>query len=109
MPARYSVFGGDRLPLVQDAERDNFASLALPARQVHVYGDTSDEMRAWCSDHHLALQVFAYTPAHAKAGLACNGFYLLRPDSYVALADPGADPKVIERYFHAHGIKPFMS
>lgn len=83
-----TVFGGDRLPWVQDAERDNFSSLALPAWQV---------------------QVFAYTPDHAKAGLACNGFYLLRPDSYVALADPGADPKVIERYFHAHGIKPFMS
>ena len=104
-----TVFGGDRLPWVQDADGDNFASLALPAWQVHVYGDTSGEMRAWCNEHHLALQVFAYLPAHANAGLARNGFYLLRPDSYVALADPGADPKLIERYFHGHGIKPFLS
>jgi len=32
----------------------------------------------------------------------------LRPDTYVAIADNSADPKVIERYFRDHGIRPFF-
>ena len=103
-----AVFGGDRLPWVQDAEHDNFASLSSLDWQVHVYGDTSDEMRAWCAEHHLPLQVFAWLPVHEQAGLARNGFYLLRPDTYVAIADLSSDPKVIERYFRDHGIRPYL-
>ncbi|WP_095078939.1 FAD-dependent monooxygenase [Pseudomonas sp. Irchel s3h17] len=102
------VFGGDRLPWVPDGVTDNFASLSRLDWQVHVYGDTSDEMRAWCTEHHLALQVFDWLPAHETAGLARNSFYLLRPDTYVAVADLSADPKVIERYFRDHGIRPFL-
>jgi hypothetical protein len=30
---------------------------------------------------------------------------LLRPDSYVALADSAAAPAVLERYFSDHGIQ----
>ncbi|WP_347927328.1 FAD-dependent oxidoreductase [Pseudomonas helvetica] len=102
------VFGGDRLPWAHDSETDNFDSLTSLNWQVHVYGDTSEEMLAWCAEHHLALHVFDWHPTHEAAGLARNGFYLLRPDSYVAVADLSADPKVIERYFRDHGIKPFL-
>ncbi|EJL99679.1 2-polyprenyl-6-methoxyphenol hydroxylase-like oxidoreductase [Pseudomonas sp. GM102] len=102
------VHGGDRLPWAHDGEGDNFESLKDPSWQVHVYGDTSDEMIAWCTEHHLPLQVFDWRPAFETVGLARNGFYLLRPDTYVAIADYSADPKVIERYFRDRGIRPFF-
>ena len=102
------VHGGDRLPWAHDGEGDNFEPLKDPTWQVHVYGDTSDEMIAWCTEHHLPLQVFDWRPAFEAAGLARNGFYLLRPDTYVAVADYSADPKVIERYFREREIRPFF-
>ncbi|WP_213941597.1 FAD-dependent oxidoreductase [Pseudomonas sp. dw_612] len=102
------VHGGDRLPWAHDGEGDNYEPLKNPTWQVHVYGDTSDEMIAWCIEHHLPLHVFDWRPAFDAAGLARNGFYLLRPDTYVAIADNSADPKVIERYFRDHGIRPFL-
>lgn len=102
------VHGGDRLPWAHDGEGDNFESLKQPVWQVHVYGDTSDEMIAWCTEHHLPLQVFDWRPAFETAGLGRNGFYLLRPDTYVAIAETCSDPKVIERYFQEHGIRPFF-
>lgn len=102
------VHGGDRLPWAHDGEGDNYEPLKNPTWQVHVYGDTSDEMIAWCIEHHLPLHVFDWRPAFDTAGLARNGFYLLRPDTYVAIADNSADPKVIERYFRDHGIRLFF-
>ncbi|WP_347905525.1 FAD-dependent monooxygenase [Pseudomonas purpurea] len=93
------VHGGDRLPWAQAPGVDNFDTLSSMNWQVQVYGDTSDEMRRWCAEQGLALHVFDWDPAFEAAGLARNGFYLLRPDTYVALADLSADPKVIERYF----------
>jgi hypothetical protein len=102
------VHGGDRLPWAHDGEGDNFESLKCPTWQVHVYGDTSDEMIAWCHEHHLPLHVFGWRPAFEAAGLGRNGFYLLRPDTYVAIAETCSDPKVIERYFRDHGIRPFF-
>ncbi|MCK1793461.1 FAD-dependent monooxygenase [Pseudomonas violetae] len=103
------VHGGDRLPWAHDGEGDNYESLKQPIWQVHVYGDTSDEMIAWCVEHHMPLQVFAWRPAFEAAGLGRNGFYLLRPDTYVAIAENSSDPKVIERYFRDHGIRMFFA
>ncbi|VVN36228.1 6-methylpretetramide 4-monooxygenase [Pseudomonas fluorescens] len=103
------VHGGDRLPWAHDGEGDNFESLKCPKWQVHVYGDTSDEMIAWCHEHHLPLHVFDWRPAFETAGLGRNGFYLLRPDTYVAIAETNSDPKVIERYFRDHGIRAFFN
>jgi 2-polyprenyl-6-methoxyphenol hydroxylase-like FAD-dependent oxidoreductase len=101
------VHGGDRLPWAHDGEGDNY-ELRQPCWQVHVYGDTSDEMIAWCVEHHLPIHVFDWRPAFEAAGLGRNGFYLLRPDTYVAIADNSADPKVIERYFRDQGIRPYF-
>lgn len=100
------VHGGDRLPWAHGASVDNFASLACPGWQVHVYGVTSDALRDWCSRHQVPLSVFDWEPAHHTAGLARNGFYLLRPDSYVALAEHSADPRLIERYFDERNLRP---
>jgi len=54
----------------------------------------------------VPLRVFDFTPAHEHAGLVRNALYLLRPDTYVALADPRPDPAALDRYFHDRGIQP---
>jgi len=100
------VHGGDRLPWVHEGGVDNYDSLTRLSWQVHVYGETSTELIAWCAVHRLALKVFEWQPGYEAAGLARNGFYLLRPDTYVALAELSADPKVLERYFKERGIRP---
>jgi 2-polyprenyl-6-methoxyphenol hydroxylase-like FAD-dependent oxidoreductase len=100
------VLGGDRLPWAHDGDTDNFATLSSLSWQVHVYGLASDQLVDWCAEHGLALHIFPWGPVQDAAGLARNAFYLLRPDTYVALAELSSDPKVIERYFNERGIEP---
>ena len=100
------VRGGDRLPWVKDGRTDNFAPLAEMAWQVHVYGDPAADLSLSCAAHGLPLHVFEWSEASAKAGLARNAVYLLRPDTYVAMTDPTGSPDVLDRYFSERGIKP---
>ena len=60
--------------------------------QVHVYGEASADLAAWCRQHSLPLHVFAWRPEYEAAGLARDALYLLRPDTYVALAEPSGSP-----------------
>jgi 2-polyprenyl-6-methoxyphenol hydroxylase-like FAD-dependent oxidoreductase len=98
------VRGGDRLPWVASEWGDNFVRLAAMVWQVHVYGAPSQALSAWCAGHGLALHVFDWRPEHARAGLARDALYLLRPDSYVALADPCGSPDALARYFADRAI-----
>jgi 2-polyprenyl-6-methoxyphenol hydroxylase-like FAD-dependent oxidoreductase len=100
------VQGGDRLPWVAFDGADNFKPLTSMDWQVHVYGEASRELTAWCGQKNLPLHVFAWRPEHDAAGLARNALYLLRPDTYVALADAGGSPDALDRYFGDTGIKP---
>lgn len=100
------VQGGDRLPWVEVEGTDNFAPLANIAWQVHVYGSGQAELAAWCKAHNLPLQVFDWREEHRAKGLARDALYLLRPDSYVALADPGCTVQTLQRYFADHRIRP---
>jgi 2-polyprenyl-6-methoxyphenol hydroxylase-like FAD-dependent oxidoreductase len=93
------VHGGDRLPWVPQGTTDNHAPLSAMIWQVHVYGEAAPALRAACAGYGLPLHVFAFTPAHEAAGLARDALYLLRPDGYVGLADPAADPAHLVRYF----------
>jgi 2-polyprenyl-6-methoxyphenol hydroxylase-like FAD-dependent oxidoreductase len=99
------VRGGERLPWVAAGGVDNFASLAAMAWQVHVYGSAGAELAAWCADQGVALGVFAWRAEHAAAGLKQGALYLLRPDSYVALADPSGSPGAVERYAEERGMR----
>ncbi|MGC5704051.1 FAD-dependent monooxygenase [Pseudomonas sp. NFXW11] len=101
-----SVHGGDRLPWAQDGEHDNFDSLQYLGWQVHVYGMASDALRAWCAERQLPLREFDWRPAHTLAGLTRNALYLLRPDTYVALAQRSGDPQSLEQYFQERQIQP---
>ena len=95
------VHGGDRLPWTQADEAS--AAIAMDW-QVRSYGGVSDALVRWCDARGLALRQFDWTPEHAAAGLRQGAFYLLRPDTYVALADDSGDPAVLERYFAARNL-----
>jgi hypothetical protein len=105
------VRGGDRLPWVAlGSGQDNFAPLTSFAWQVHVYGearggkrDAGSGVRQACSELGLPLHVFAWESAMPRAGLQNGAIYLVRPDGYVALADPSADPKRLRQYFDDRG------
>ena len=99
------VQGGDRLPWVATGGVDNYTPLASTDWQVHVYGEPSSELSVWCSQRKLPLHTFAWQAEHAIAGLARNAIYLLRPDTYVALAEPSGSPDAIDRYFGDRGIR----
>jgi 2-polyprenyl-6-methoxyphenol hydroxylase-like FAD-dependent oxidoreductase len=97
------IHGGDRMPWVKSL--DNFQSLVRMAWQVHVYGVASPDLTAWCKSNDLALNVYAWRDECASAGLAQNALYLLRPDTYVALAETSGSPvKVLDKYFKDRGL-----
>jgi 2-polyprenyl-6-methoxyphenol hydroxylase-like FAD-dependent oxidoreductase len=100
------VHGGDRLPWVAGDGVDNFKPLARMEWQVHVYGTAEDELAAWCRAHNVPLHTFAWRDEHRAAGLARDALYLMRPDSYVALAEARGSPAALDRYFADHRIQP---
>lgn len=99
------VYGGDRLPWVATGSHDNFASLASTVWQVHVYGAANAALRAWCTRHTLPLHIFPWSLEYETAGLARHALYLIRPDTYVALAHTSGMPEVLDGYFTSRGIK----
>jgi 2-polyprenyl-6-methoxyphenol hydroxylase-like FAD-dependent oxidoreductase len=100
-----SVRGGDRLPWVKLASgADNFAPLTSLAWQVHVYGDVKQGVKEACADLRLALHTFAWESRMEKVGLQNGVLYLVRPDGYVALAEPSSDPHQLRQYFASRGL-----
>jgi hypothetical protein len=92
------VHGGDRLPWAPTEGGDNFATLSAMTWQVHVYGTARAELVDWCTARDVPLQVFDWRPKHGTAGLARDALYLVRPDTYVALADASGVRDVLDRY-----------
>ena len=99
------VHGGDRLPWAPVDGVDNFDTLATMDWQVHVYGSASVELAAWCAAHNVPLHIFGWRSEYETAGLARDALYLLRPDTYVALADGSGAPNALDRYFADHGVQ----
>jgi 2-polyprenyl-6-methoxyphenol hydroxylase-like FAD-dependent oxidoreductase len=101
------VWGGDRLPWVQLAGgADNFTPLKTLDWQVHVYGVASPDLAAVCEVRGLDLHRIPWSPNMRKAGVKQNALYLVRPDGYVALAEPKGDAERLLVYLDAHGITP---
>jgi 2-polyprenyl-6-methoxyphenol hydroxylase-like FAD-dependent oxidoreductase len=100
------VHGGDRLPWVDGAGGDNHEPLNALTWQVHVYGTAQGSLGEWCASHAVPLYVFPWTEDHARVGLARDALYLMRPDTYVALAEPSGKPAALERYFSERHIRP---
>jgi len=102
-----TVHGGDRLPWVEtEPGPDNFAPLTSLAWQAHVYGAPRAGVAEACAALRLPLHVFAWRHAMARAGLAENALYLVRPDGYVALADPAGRTETLRGYVSGRGLSP---
>jgi 2-polyprenyl-6-methoxyphenol hydroxylase-like FAD-dependent oxidoreductase len=101
-----AVRGGDRLPWVVTAPgKDNFDPLASLSWQVHVYGEPRRGLAEVCAGLGLPLYLFAWRHGMRRAGLRRAALYLVRPDGYVALADPDADPERLREYSR-RGVAP---
>ena len=103
-----AVRGGDRLPWVKpegETGGDNFAPLASIDWQVHVYGDAPEDLATVCARRSVPLHTFPWQPNTKLAGLAQNAAYLIRPDGYVALADPAASHDTLAGYLDRHGLR----
>ena len=99
------LHGGDRLPWVRVEDIDNYRSLAATTWQAHVYGVANPELAAWCEAQGLPLHVFGWRPSYQEAGLSQNALYLLRPDTYIALADKSASAETVSRYSTDRGLR----
>ncbi|MBK4738067.1 FAD-dependent monooxygenase [Noviherbaspirillum pedocola] len=93
------IHGGDRLPWLHGEGFDNYENMHYIGWQVHVYGQASTALRQWCDSHGLPLHEYPWRTEFAAHGYARNALYLLRPDTYVALAEESGSAKAIERYF----------
>ncbi|CAN5498079.1 FAD-dependent monooxygenase [soil metagenome] len=93
------VHGGDRLPWVGDRGRDNFKPLASLDWQIHVYGEAKASLREEASKLGIRLCEFDWCAAMAPEDVACHVAYLVRPDGYVAVADPDQDPERLRGFF----------
>ncbi len=97
------VRGGERLPWLAPPHEDNFVADGAIGWQLHVYGQASAAVQTWCHAHGIRLRQFAWDEACRAVGLLEDALYLLRPDSYVALASVDATPQVLAGYFEALG------
>jgi 2-polyprenyl-6-methoxyphenol hydroxylase-like FAD-dependent oxidoreductase len=95
------VRGGDRLPWAGG----NFEPLKAIAWQAHVYGQATPALTAWARAHGVALHEFGWAPEHHAAGLARDAAYLVRPDTYVAVADAGQSTQALDRYLAEVGVR----
>jgi len=98
------VEGGDRLPWVEAAGADNFAPLAHIGWQVHVYGTAAADLKAWGARLGIQVYEFEWDAKHGEAGLARDAAYLLRPDTYVAFAEPRASVEMLDRYLEERSL-----
>jgi hypothetical protein len=78
--------------------QDNFTPLESLTWQVHVYGAPRGGLAEVCGELQLPLHVFAWQEQMRRAGLLRDALYLIRPDGYVALADPRAEPARLRGY-----------
>jgi len=85
-------------------DADNFTPLTSLDWQVHVYGDAASDLATICQKRDLALHVFQWRPEVRRTGLRRNAVYLVRPDGYVALADPRGGATALASFLDARGL-----
>jgi hypothetical protein len=86
------------MPWVAADGVDNYDALTKTVCRAQVYGEARPELVAWCADQKLPLQTFAWAAPYARAGLSRNALYLLRPDTYIGLADESGSVEALHSY-----------
>ena len=72
--------------------------------QVPVYGEPAPKLSEVCAKLGLRLHGFPWRQETERAGLMRNAAYLVRPDGYVALADPDGRMAKLESYLNERGV-----
>lgn len=101
------IHGDDRLPYVKITtgdQADNFNDFDGIVWQVHVYGEPSLELVDWCKRQGLKLVTFAWQEYFIQAGFSKNAVYLIRPESYVAVAVVDNAVAVLDIYVKTHKL-----
>lgn len=100
------LHAGDRLPWLQLGDNsDNFAPLSSLDWQIHIYSNwTCPDIGRLSSQRKLAFHVFPWQPSFAQSGFAENAVYLIRPDGYIAFADPTAKARNLAAYLDQQGL-----
>lgn len=99
------VHGGYRLPWT-GPDVDNFAPLRSLDWQVHVYGKATKDLEGLCQSLELPIHSVPWSTVAKHAGFKQDAVYLVRPDSYVALAAvrEQASEKV-KAFIERHGLR----
>ena len=101
------VWGGDRLPWIPlKGGGDNFAPLTSLEWQGHVYGEPTPEVVQACAARGLSLHAFSWDPDMRKAGVKRDALYLIRPDGYVALAEPAGKAERLTEFLDSRALVP---
>jgi 2-polyprenyl-6-methoxyphenol hydroxylase-like FAD-dependent oxidoreductase len=102
------VHGGDRLPWVPQlpGQADNYAPLTSLDWQIHVYGAAAGEIQSLCAERALPLHVWSWRAECGRAGLRRDSVYLVRPDGYIAVADPDSRATRIRDFLDAWKVTP---
>ncbi|KAL2831242.1 FAD binding domain-containing protein [Aspergillus cavernicola] len=99
------INGGERMPWAPVGEVDNFESLRSITWQVHVYGVSRKELTKWCQSKQIPLQTFSWAVEYQALGLKADAAYLIRPDTYIAVAEPSGYPQGFDQYFEDIGLQ----
>ena len=101
-----TVQGGHRLPWVETEPKKTISSRSLrsPGRSMC----TENRDAAWpkrAQSYSFPSHVFAWQPEMRCAPASGRGqIPVVRPDGYIALADPNGDPGRLGRYFMSRGL-----
>ena len=94
------------MPWVRLGNGDNYEALKHIDWQVHVYGAARAEPKARCEHRNIRLQTYPWQPAFHEAGLREDALYLIRPDTYVAVADGAQNAAAVERFLDRIHVQP---
>jgi 2-polyprenyl-6-methoxyphenol hydroxylase-like FAD-dependent oxidoreductase len=101
-----TVHGGDRLPWVAGDFGDNYGDFDAIDWQVQCYRATEPALAQWGRARNVAVRFLPWREEFARAGLANGALYLMRPDSYVALASKECSVEAVDLYFTERQIRP---
>ncbi len=100
------IRGGDRLPWLAMDGQDNYQGLDPARWRLHVLAMANADIQAWGGAQGVVVRFIPWRQEYSKSGFVRGGAYLLRPDSYVALAAAPGSPESLDRFFAERRLRP---